>query len=220
MNFLKSIAFTMIVLSALALNANSAGILLDAFSFNGFSLQSGGSTTQNVSDPKSDFNSRVSRGSGDGNWVASIDSDRGIFNYTGSVSNLSFESQFFTLRYSTRGYALDLLGLNTINLNIVSLTGDGELQVVFLNQPSSTAAYIPIRGLGDVAFPFSDLFPAGRDQFPSDLTIKIVPKSTNFSIDLNEISIVPEANGIVLLAGTATVWGLRRRRAMPTIPLP
>ncbi len=220
MNIFFPITAAISFLSLSVTSAKSAAILLDSFSTGGVALQADGPISDDHNLTGTGFEIRGALGRGFYGWTAFVDSQSGVFNYAVELRGTPAPSNFFLLSYSKQTVVLQLMGLDTLVMNIASLTGLGELQASFGDEPGPFAASLPINGVGDVAFRFSALFPSGWNDAVPSITIKFVPKSANFSITLGEISIVPEPSGVVLLAGTAAVWGLRRKRAMPTIPLP
>ena len=217
MNILYLFFISIISLILSATSARSVTILLDPFSSGSLALQATGPISNFYNLTGTEFEIRDVHGNGNYGWSAYVDPQSGLFNYTINLRATPAPGDFFYMRYAKQMGALQLMGADSLVFNITALTGQGDLQVTFGGEPGPLTPALPITGLGDAAFPFSALFPQGWSELIGGVTLKIVPKSANFSITLSEISLVPEPSSIVLLGGVAWMWCLRRQRGVSAI---
>ena len=193
--------------------AKAASIALDSFNEGAFALSDLGpdNVEQMISSPLIDRR----RGSitDTGEAYASLSPPSGTLNYTVALRGSPPQSYgiFFNLNYSNSdGSNFSLLGFDSIVVNISGLVGAGEFRA-FRNSSPNTSILVPITATGDLVYPLSNISGGMDLDSYGTLSFQFFPRSNDFSITLDEITLVPEPSAILLL-GWGGIWMMRRRR--------
>jgi len=114
----------------------------------------------------------------------------------------------FSLVYSNRDTAIDLMGLSHAVIRVTSFTGTGELRLYLNGGPEP--APITLSGPGDYLLPIPMLTGEAEEIQIADLTIEFLGRSADFAVTLDEITLIPEPScSGLLLAGSFLVARMR-----------
>ncbi len=216
MKNLKFILISATVLCASSLFSNGAVFLIDSFTSSGFSLPTSTQTFHTSIIPDTSLKVRGSFGSANGGWTAVLNTTTGHFNYTTALNREPVSSDFFLFTYQRRDTALSIIGIDSLVLNIVALSGEGELAFYFDQGQNTVIVPVPIQGLGEVSFSLHSLLPSGWNDSIFAVNIHFTPKSPNFSITVSEMFLAPEPSSSLMLALVVLLASSRRKRSLST----
>jgi hypothetical protein len=211
---LPIIAHQLLLAAAMSASAGAAVVQVDTFDTTAGEVFFGGNNlllSQNIEG--SAFRNRMLQGEGVKDWMAGISG--GSLTYGVALRGLPSPIDFLRLTYDL-GFGdtpLNLLGATHLVLHVTSLTGEGSLRLSTSEGPYATNPALTILGTGDVLFPLNELLPVDWD--PSSigtLAIRIQPATSNFTIALSGISVIPEPAGTLLLGLAGWVCFGRRKR--------
>lgn len=193
-------------------SCNGASIVIDNFNSGPFSISSGSDTADISLIASPIAESRWARGSGSNNWSASVNGVTGTLTYTLNVPRTDpSPTTRFEVTYFDSTSNLNLLGFNAFVLHVSNFSGIG--QVYAFEGTGSTldgVTPVPFNSIGDLVIPF-DYMNASDPFNPSAITFWIVPESSDFSITLSGISVIPEPSVALLALLGASSLLLRRR---------
>lgn len=213
MNPIKFPALCVTVLSFLVPLTPAATLVIDSFSEGNVDLAHSGPRSDYARFPGTFFDERFLGGPVFSAWSASVKASEGTFTFTTGLRELEPEQRIsFILTYSRSEGAFNLLGYEGFALRVKSMTGKGDLFIDGSDSPENTIR-VPFEGPGTLFYSMENItsgVPLGE---LFTLTFVITPLSTDFSITLEEISLVPEPGsaGLLLAAGSALVSTRRRR---------
>lgn len=203
------IASTIVLLAS---NARSAGLILDSFTENSFSFVNPSSLPVLALTESDVVNLRSLNYSGPGTFFVTQSAPSGIFNFRVDLRgnpNGGIPS-YLQFIYVQRNEQIDLLGTSHAYFRVSSLVGAGEVQLAMAGGFESVT--IPVSATGDFLIPVPNGFDNSPLQSTGSISIRLVAKSLDFSITLDEIGLIPEpAAGSLVAAGTVLVLAKRRR---------
>jgi hypothetical protein len=217
---MRNIIFSLTLIASACVcsgRAKAASVVLDSFSTGPFNLSSFGQNdiTQNI---QTFFtNQRGADVFGAQESYATAVPSTGTVNYRVDLRRSGVPppgtfSVLFTLSYSNfDNSAFNLLGYDSIKVRISELVGEGEM-LAYGNSGSSRAIRIPITSRGDLIYPLTYVSnPSGLEN-TRVLGFQFFPKTTDFSITIDEIGLVPEPSSTFMVAAVSVWLILRRER--------
>ena len=194
--------------------SSNAAVVLDSFTEGAFALDFDEQTSQFDVLPGTSLNERRARGEGVKDWNATLNPISGSLTYTVNLRSAPNGDNWFNLNYSSSSGTTNLLGVDGITLNIAGMQGLGDLVVFFGDTPGNNLL-IPISGPGNLTYAVSNILTGHPlDEIPQ-IQFRLIARTADFSVTLNEISLVPEPS-TVALAGLSSAVLLRRRRRETT----
>ena len=188
----------------------AASLLMDDFTGPGFTLGSNPRLTSGIQD-RNDTPVLAARwifSIGNPVWLVTQDPAAGTLTYSlNMLRGQPGASDSLDFLYSYTNRLASLVGLDTVQLQVDSITGTGLVSTYVPN--GTTVDQLKVSLLpGTTVVPLLD--PSGADPM-RNIAVRIYPTTPNFSITLSSLWLVPEPGSGLLLA-TAAVWLTSRRR--------
>lgn len=187
-------------------SSKAATLLLDDFSSGSFSLGFGGLTSDSASFATPITDQRTVSGVGDPNWTATL----GAGSLTYVVDSLSQGRNYLAINYSSSG-TFSILGGNAFALDLLNVVGTGEL-IVSVSGSGGNNLRVPISESGTVVSPFSFLDTSQSLDSLAALNFRINAVSEDFSLNIDNIRLIPEPSAFILLLLGGGGFAIRRRR--------
>jgi hypothetical protein len=195
---------------ALGTPLRGAVTILDSFSDGEFALSYGPVDAIRTSLDSSVARDRLAAGNGFSNWSAVQEGGR--LAYTVDLRGLY--PNFLLLSYDGRGSPMNLLPHDSFEITVLDVVGTGQLYVGFGQQPGFSQP-LEITGPGSLNYPFANVFTSASYDRLSAIEFWFVATSTDFSITVDQIAVVPEpASAFLVLTGLGGVLLRRRRRGV------
>ena len=212
--------FILVAIYLFAVRAQSAPVVIDSFSEGGFSLAFRVLETDVDLIAETLVNRRRVTGIGEPFWTANLDSSVGILRYDVDVSIPPSEETFLTLDYRNTNGTFSIAAFDAFLLEIPELNGSGYLRVAIndLNLGFSLPELITEAGL--LRYPFENMTVGNYGQPINSVQFYFFPISTEFSVGVNEIAVVPEPAGAILLITGSAMLALKRRRLVSNVDAP
>ena len=210
MKFSKLLSCVLVGTLLFATSADSAVMVVDSFSEGGFELKFDGPADQRDVLLGGFLDQRLAAGSGYKDWGAVLSTATGRLLYSVNLRGAPDGGNWFGLAYTSSAGFFSLLGAEGFSLNVTETVGAGEL-VVSIGETPRDNIRIPIAGPGSYFYPISNIVSGGPLDSALQVQFRFIAKTADFSITLDEITLVPEPS-TVALAGIAAAGLLRRRR--------
>ncbi|MDB6072324.1 MAG: hypothetical protein JWL81_3495 [Verrucomicrobiales bacterium] len=185
-------------------------VVLDSFSVGEFALKFDGPTAQVDVISEGFLDDRLARGAGVKDWSATLNITTNQLLYSVNLRGVPDGANWFGLAYRSVSGPFSLLGFDSVSLKIDNVVGTGDL-LVFVGETPGASLLIPITGSGVLNYPISNIVTGYPLDAVPQLQFRFIAKTADFSISLDEITLVPEPS-TVALAGIAAAGLLRRRR--------
>jgi hypothetical protein len=193
-------------------NAGAATLVLDDFTQGAFALQFDGpiNILQNVLTPLTDL--RSTSGRGDKDWHATLADGSGVMSYTMNLrGEPNDKTNWLDLSYGRRSGGFSILGYEAFSLSLTNLVGKGEIMAYSGGMANGIA--MAITGPGEMVIPYSNLNTTTPLGDLSSLHFRFIGLSSDFSVTVDRIALVPEPGSLGLFAGgVAILLATRRRR--------
>jgi hypothetical protein len=144
-------------------------------------------------------------GNGVKDWTSTLATGSGNILYAVDLRGSPSLNQWLNLQYSNSLGYVDLSGYSSFTIDFSDITGQGILSVLFNDRQGT---FVPITTNGIVEYPFDHVLDVGPiPEFLSRVQFRVFAGSSDFSVSINEIAIVPEpsptmlalVSGVVLL---------------------
>ncbi len=208
MKLLNLIITACIGSTSLATSTHGA-VLLDSFTEGAFSLKFSGPTSQRDTLSGVLLDHRFGLGAGVKDWGAILNTTDGNLSYSVNLRGAPNGDNWFGLSYTSSQGLFSLAGVDGFSVNITNMVGEGELLVFFGSNPEDSVSVPTVTG--QLRYPLSNITTYGSLDDLYRLEFRFIAKTADFSITLDEITLVPEPS-TVALAGIAAAGLLRRRR--------
>jgi hypothetical protein len=189
----------------------SAAVVLDSFTDGAFTLQFSGPTGQTLPLSNSPLNSRYAGGYGDRDWNAAVDVNAGQLTYNVNLRGQPSGQNGFHIYYSNTDGYFSLLGVTAFGINVTSLTGHGFYTVSVDGLPDFNDPKIPFSEPGELVFPVASLVTGMNLNELYRLHFEFIPATADFSMTVDQITLIPEA-GTTGLAMLGVALAMVRRR--------
>lgn len=145
-------------------------------------------------------------------WQAILASGSGVMTYTLSLNAEPTDgSNYLTLGYARKAGGFSLLGYDAFSLTITDLVGLGEVMAYVGYTPNGIP--MPISGTGEMIIPYSMLNTTAPLGDVTSLRFLLTGRSSDFSVTLDRIALVPEPGSLGLfIGGMAVLLTIRCRR--------
>ena len=207
----KAILTFLALLTALTVQSQGATLILDSFSEGDFDLSYGGGQSDIDIISGEFLDSRRAVANTGSNFTAKLVTGSGVVHYTVDLRSMPQTDVLLSLIYTKQDRSsLSLLGVHGFALKIVGLRGLGELKV-YLDGGSRNSITIPFTSTGNLFYSLAD---AGNTLPLNDvhqIGFQIIAKSPDFSIMLDQITVVPESTSVMWLGIGGILWAIRRR---------
>lgn len=208
----KALLATLALLFALSVQTQAATLVLDSFSEGGFDLSDEGAHSDIDIFSGELLDRRRAVASAGGDFTAKLVTGSGVMNYAVELRGTPSGDVLFTLLYTKQdGSGFSLLGADGLSLKIVGLVGLGDL-LVYLDGGSTNSVSIPITSTGDLFYPLANTGNILPLNDVHQIGFQLIAKSSDFSIELDQITVVPEPSATVLFGLVAWAGLFRRRR--------
>ena len=211
MNPITSLLIRLPLLAAVVPTATAATLILDDFTQGAFALQFDrpNDILQDITTPLTDIRYVYGRGVKD--WHATLAEGSGVMSYTMNLrGEPNDKSNWLDLSYRRRSGGFSILGYEAFSLSLANLVGQGE--VMAYSGGTANGIAMPITGTGEMMIPYSKLnttIPLGD---LSSLHFRFIGLSSDFSLTVDRIALVPEPGSLGLFAGGMVVLLATRRR--------
>lgn len=183
--------------------SRAAVLILDSFTEGRIALASSGESSQYATLDGADFNRRLLVGPAAGTWSL-VQAPRafGSLTLTGGTPG---PAGFFRCEYLPRDGFADILGYDGVALRITGLQGRGEVAVIGNWDVRLPTTRFDIDSTGTLFIPIQKFDHLGSLAEVSKLTFAVYPRSTDFSVTIDQIALVPEPGsaGLLIAAGFA-----------------
>ena len=198
-------------------SASASVIVLDSFSDGSFSVSNAFSAPPITLVPGGPAEMRGTYWRGNaGNSYMTQTAESGILNLRLALRGdpLPLNPSVFSLVYFNNDSALDLIGLSHAIIRVTSFTGTGDMTLYLNGGPKP--APITLSGPGDYLLSIPVLTGDAVGFAIADLTIDFLGRSADFSVTLDEITLIPEPScSGLLLAGGLLIGRMRGRQRTP-----
>lgn len=194
---------------AFASNVHGATLLLDDFSSSGFSLASGGTTSDVSSHVTPLTDQRIVSGVGPPNWTATLAS--GELLYTVDQLSPSPGRNFINLNYSSLSGSFSILGYSAFAVDLTNIVGSGEF-IVFVDGAPGADIRIPISSSGTVISPFTNLDTTQSLDSLTQINFDFRALSEDFFVTVDNVRLVPEPSSMLMIGLASLLTTFRRRR--------
>jgi hypothetical protein len=206
-------------------NNSTGGEVFDDFTKGEFSMSSSGQDPQQVSSSNDSdfFSKREVQGYGFSgkNWTASLAPETGGIDYSVIIDPPQASPRtFLGIRYINDEGPFDFSGFDSFEIKYTNYSGKGELLGFLGSFPTFGVEFSkPFDESGSISIPISQLGTPEQIRSSQQLEFRFIVSQdrfgvSEFGINIQEISIVPEPTtwSLLLLGGAPWVW--RRFRAM------
>ena len=182
---------------------HGATLVLDSFTDGSFGLHYGGPTIDHDVITSPAFDTRTTSGAGVADWAATLVAGSGELSYAVNLRGMPNAGQWLNLDYRRIDGGFNILDYDSFVLDITAVIGQGSVEIF---SPGLNASPVAIGDTGKLIIPFtSPESSIDRVQF------RLVAGSSDFSVGLAGISIIPEPTPSILIALSALAATLRRR---------
>lgn len=149
-------------------------------------------------------------GNGVSNWTATLADGSGDILYGVNLRSTPSLNQWLNLQYSNSLGYVNLLGYSAFTIGFSDLSGSGMLAVLFNDRQG---AFVPITANGIFEYSFDNIV-GGQPlpEFLSRVQFRVFAGTSDFSVRINEIAVVPEPSGLLLTGVAAAILLFCRRR--------
>lgn len=194
------------------LPGTGAVLVLDSFSDGAFEIGTGNPQSHSRDPITSDLvDQRWVVGDGLRPWRASVDVVAGVFTYSVDLMDGVTPFNNIVLEYSGFTGSSRLLGYDAFRLTVLGVVGSAQLYAALGGTPGPEFSLLIDRP-GEYVYPFSGI----EGHPPLDqvglVSFWFYPETTDFSVTIDEIAVVPEPGAEVLALLGLVGFALRRRR--------
>jgi hypothetical protein len=164
---------------------------------------------ESISSPLVD--SRIMSAVGLGTWSVRLVPGSGFLAYEATEYVPSGRGFSVALHYTRSGSLWSIEEYDAIELDFVSVTGSGLLQISVSTSDMDNVVEVPVTSPGILRYPVSYLAASSLNDITA-MDIRLSPDGGNFSFHLNQIGVVPEPSSCLLLGASFLLLGLFRWR--------
>ena len=209
---LKHLFLFLAVLALPSTNSIGAVVVLDDFSIGNFSLHRGEEAFTDLG-----VTNRRVGGVGFVPWTADLVLGSGEMTYH-IIQSRDFPNgtdwlqlDYYVGALVPSGDPLAVLGIDGFVIRISGLVGTGSL-AVDLNDLLVGTVELPISGTGDIYYPLANIAGVAGDGDVNLLQFRFITTSKDFSITIDQITLVPEpSSGLCFVVGAVCCLARRRR---------
>lgn len=202
---------SMLGFTCLALHptTGAAATVIDSFTSGSVSIGFANNTLDHDAIVSTVANERRVWGNGVSDWNATLADGSGGILYGVNLRSTPSLNQWLNLGYSNSSGYVNLLGYSAFTIDFSDLSGSGMLAVFFNN---GQGAFVPITANGIIEYSFDNIV-GGQPipEFLNNVQFRVFAGTSDFSVRINEIAVVPEPSAL-LLSGVAAASLLFRRR--------
>jgi hypothetical protein len=191
--------------------ASGASVILDSFSDGYFRLHDSGATSNESPISSSIVTDRGASGVGIGQWSAAVIASSDILTYSIVDGSPSPGRYYLGIGYTHASGSFSLLGYDAFEFSIARVVGAGFVEMAIGASLPSERVRIAFDSPGVLIYPFSDLNNTNSLEDVTLLSFRIIPDSTEFSVTMDYLAVIPEPSMGALLTIGFALAGKRRR---------
>lgn len=198
--------------------SSAAVIVVDSFEEKALALSELGLNVDRAIVPGGFLGSRTVNVSGTGAYGAVLDPAAGTIRFYATTRGVPVANEVtMRMTYGREDNSLfSLLGSDAFVIKVSSLQGVGRVLAVIDNRAAMPVPFM-VAASGEVRIPFAALGDRFNLNAVRRISFQFDALAADFSMTLDEISIVPEVSSAWLAGLGSAAWFLRRRRALTHI---
>ena len=192
---------------------HGASLVIDSFSDGTIAIGSGGSYLSPevpiASDVVTTRGLYVAGSIDNWDWRADLNPPPGSFFFNADRLQTGGRVLRLSLNYdSTSSFSLS--GYRAFELDLRAVTGKGLMEIIIASSDASQRIQVSIDSPGTVSYPFENLAASSLESL-NRLSVHFFPEADDFSFTLDEIRVVPEPSGSLMVV-LGIILGVSRRR--------